>query len=257
MRIRQQYEELFRKIGQLGNASEHERKENGEMSDLSENGKCKGETRKKSKSDKHLSFYASGSEVKRALACRQSLFVLVYKESLLNSNDLTTSVPSVVSKLLQEYKDLFPEEIPKYLPLIHGIEHQIDFVPRVSIADRPAYRCNPEETKEIQKQVQELMEKVYVRESMSPCDVPILIIPKKDGTWMMCVDCHAINKIMIGMADPPVPTMAQVMEFLKRIGRQLQDFDDRVERVETYQNGPNNNGNHINQQALRQIRRGR
>ncbi|XP_071912330.1 uncharacterized protein [Coffea arabica] len=50
----------------------------------------------------------------------------------------------------KEFKDVFPEELPKGLPPIRGIEHQIDFVPGVILPNRPAYRANPEETKEIQ-----------------------------------------------------------------------------------------------------------
>jgi len=69
------------------------------------------------------------------------------------------------------------------LPPIRGIEHQIDFVLGVSIPNRSAYRSNLEETRELQRQVEELMSKGYIRESMSPCAVLVLLIPKKDKTW--------------------------------------------------------------------------
>jgi hypothetical protein len=51
----------------------------------------------------------------------------------------------------------------------------------------PAVRTSPEETKEIHRQVHELLDKGYVRESLSPCIVPVLLISKKDGSWRMCV----------------------------------------------------------------------
>uniref|UniRef100_A0A2N9HUP0 Integrase catalytic domain-containing protein n=1 Tax=Fagus sylvatica TaxID=28930 RepID=A0A2N9HUP0_FAGSY len=95
----------------------------------------------------------------------------------------------------KEYEDVFPNDVPSGLPPIRGIEHQIDFVPGATIPNRPAYRSNPEETKELQRQVEELLAKGHVRESMSPCAVPVLLVPKKDGTWRMCVDCRAINNI--------------------------------------------------------------
>ena len=62
-------------------------------------------------------------------------------------------------------------------------------MPGATIPNQPAYRSNPEETKELQKQVGELMEKGYVRESMSPCFVLVILVLKKHGTWRMCVDC--------------------------------------------------------------------
>ena len=60
------------------------------------------------------------------------MIVLMYKEALLNTNQLDSSLPSVVVSLLQEFEDVFPEEVPHGLPPIRGIEHQIDFVDRKS-----------------------------------------------------------------------------------------------------------------------------
>ncbi|RVW51647.1 Transposon Ty3-I Gag-Pol polyprotein [Vitis vinifera] len=74
----------------------------------------------------------------------------------------------------KEYEDVFPNDVPSGLPPIRGIEHQIDFVP-----------------------VEELLTKRHVRKSLSPCAVPVLLVPKRDGTWRMCVDCKAINNITV------------------------------------------------------------
>jgi hypothetical protein len=106
-------------------------------------------------------------------------------------------LPPAVANVLEEYLDVFPSEIPAGLPLMRGIEHQIDLIPGASLPKRAPYRTNLEETKEIQRQVQELLDKGYVRESLSPCAIPIILVPKKDGTWRMCVNCRAINNITI------------------------------------------------------------
>ena len=111
-------------------------------------------------------------------------------------------MPSVAISLLHEFDDVFPDDTPSGLPPLKGIEHQIDFVPGASIPNRPAYKSNHEETKELQRQVDKLMEKGYIRESMSPCTIPVLLVPKKDETWRICVDCRAINNITVKYRHP-------------------------------------------------------
>ena len=74
---------------------------------------------------------------------------------------------------------------------MRGIEHQIDLILGATLPNYTAYRINPEETKEIQRQVQALLDKGYMHESLSPCVVPMILVPKKDGSWRMYVDCRA------------------------------------------------------------------
>nr|XP_027082275.1 uncharacterized protein LOC113704586 [Coffea arabica] len=102
----------------------------------------------------------------------------------------------------EEYQDVFPEDIPNGLPPLRGIEHQIDFIPGSSLPNKAPYRTNPEETKEQQRQVEDLLSKGWIQESLSPCAVPVLLVPKKDGGWRMCTDCRAINAITVKYRHP-------------------------------------------------------
>ena len=56
-------------------------------------------------------------------------FVLLYKENFLSTNDLSSTLPSVVFNVLQEYEDVFLDEVPLGLSPKRGIEYQIDLVP--------------------------------------------------------------------------------------------------------------------------------
>jgi hypothetical protein len=162
---------------------------------------------------KQPNFYAKGAQITSAFFTNKSIIVLVCKEAYFNTNDLDSTIPSVAVSLMQEFDDVFPEVIPNGLPPLRGIEHQIDLVPRASIPNRLAYRSNPEETKELQRQLDELMMKGYIRESMSPCAMPVLLVPKKDGTWRMCVDCHAVNNITVKYRHP-IPRLDDILDEL-------------------------------------------
>jgi len=92
----------------------------------------------------------SEEEICYALHCKQALFSL---------DDIASSIPPAVTNILQEYADVFPAEIPPGLPPVRGIEHQIDLILGATLPNRAAYRTNPDETKEIQRQVQKLLDR--------------------------------------------------------------------------------------------------
>ena len=103
---------------------------------------------------------------------------------------------------MTQFDDVFPKELPNDLPPMRDIQHGVDLVPESSLPNRPNQIMTPLEKEELQKQVNELLQKGYTRLLISPCFVPALLTPKKDGSQHMCVDSRAINKITVKYRFP-------------------------------------------------------
>jgi len=83
--------------------------------------------------------------------------------------------------MLEEFANIVVDDLPDKLPPKQSISHHIDFIPRASLPNKAAYRMSPKDNEEIRKQVQELLDKGLIRESLRPCAVPTVLAHKKGG----------------------------------------------------------------------------
>jgi hypothetical protein len=95
-----------------------------------------------------------------------------------------------------EFLDVFPEDSPG-LPLERDVEFVIELKPGMAPISRRSYRMPPNELAELKTQLQDLLEKGFIRSSSSPWGCPTIFVKKKDQTLQMCVDYWPLNEVTI------------------------------------------------------------
>ncbi|KAI3706750.1 hypothetical protein L6452_24692 [Arctium lappa] len=110
----------------------------------------------------------------------------------------------------------FPEDLPG-LPPERQVEFQIDLTPGAAPIARAPYRLAPAEMKEVMTQLQELLEKGFIRPSSSPWGAPVLFVKKKDGSMRMCIDYRELNKVTV-KNKYPLPRIDDLFDQLQGAG---------------------------------------
>ncbi|KAL0420644.1 UNVERIFIED_CONTAM: Transposon Ty3-G Gag-Pol polyprotein [Sesamum latifolium] len=75
-------------------------------------------------------------------------------------------------------------------------------------------RMAPSELKELKKQLEELLDKGFIRPSISPWGAPVLFVKKKDGSMRLCIDYRQLNRITI-KNKYPLPRIDDLLDQLK------------------------------------------
>lgn len=92
-----------------------------------------------------------------------------------NNQKIQSNVgPKEVAELLGKYKGLIVDKSNDILPPKRSISHYIDFIPSSTLPNKAAYKLTPAQNAEVARKIQELMEKGFIRKSISPCVVPIV-----------------------------------------------------------------------------------
>ena len=131
-------------------------------------------------------------QLKKCLRKGYKLYAIRVLELLLNENQ----TPLKQHPVLDEFSDVFPEEIPG-LPPQRDIEFSIELLLRSTPVSKVPYRMSIPELTELKIQLQELLEKGYIRPSVSPSGAPVLFIKRKDGTLRLYIDYRHLNKVTI------------------------------------------------------------
>ncbi|KAL0562094.1 hypothetical protein IC582_002544 [Cucumis melo] len=114
--------------------------------------------------------------------------------SVVDTREADVSLSS--EPVVRDYPDVFPEELPG-LPPHREVEFAIELEPGTVPISRAPYRMAPAELKELKIQLQELLDKGFIRPSVSPWGAPVLFVKKKDGSMRLCIDYRELNKVTV------------------------------------------------------------
>ncbi|GBG77353.1 hypothetical protein CBR_g23685 [Chara braunii] len=121
-------------------------------------------------------------------------------------------VDPAIAKLLEEFKDLTE---PPTGTVPRPIQHRIEIEPGSRTPKGVVYRMSPQELEELRKQLDELLEKGWIRPSSSPFGAPVLFVPKKEGELRMCIDYRGLNAITVKNVEP----LPRIDDLLDRVQR--------------------------------------
>ncbi|CAI7835283.1 unnamed protein product [Closterium sp. NIES-53] len=111
-----------------------------------------------------------------------------------NTGYLALVMAAAEEEVLEQYKDIMPDDLPTGVPPARTHEHEIVEEPGARPVSRAPYRLSPTELTDMKKQIEYLLDRQLIRPSTSPYGAPFLFTPKPGGSLRMCINYRALNK---------------------------------------------------------------
>ncbi|KAK1663150.1 hypothetical protein QYE76_051309 [Lolium multiflorum] len=118
--------------------------------------------------------------------------------------------------VVNEFQDVFPKELPG-MPPDREIEFTIDLIPGTTPIAQPPYKMGPKELVELKAQLDELEQKGFIQESVSPWGTPVIFVDKRDGGRRMCGDYRNLNNVTI-KNKYPLPRIQDLFDQVQGAG---------------------------------------
>jgi hypothetical protein len=116
----------------------------------------------------------------------------------LATGQVESTLSKTAQKLLKQYEDVFPKELPKRLPPLRGdADLKIHLQPNSSRPSIPPFRMSSVELTELKRQIDNLLDHGFIKPSLSEYGAPVLFVRKKTGELRMCIDYRRLNSITI------------------------------------------------------------
>ena len=146
---------------------------------------------------------------------KQGAPVFAIKLHCENKDSQPTKYPKEIEKILREFKDVFPKELPKGLPPKRSHDFHIELSKESAPQKRGLYRMSQAELEEVKLRVEELLEHGWIRPSKSPWAAPVLFVTKKDGGLRFCIDYRALNRLTIKNSYP-LPRIDDILDLFSK-----------------------------------------
>jgi hypothetical protein len=161
-------------------------------------------------------FSSAEEEGRTELLSKKQLKEFIEEDALvfLLMASLSVESQAVIADLpvVCNFPEVFPDEIPS-APPEREVEFTIDLVPGTRPISMAPYKMSASELAELKSQLEDLLERKFVRPSVSPWGAPVLLVKKKDGSMRLCIDYRQLNKVTIKNRYP-LPRIDDLMDRL-------------------------------------------